>query len=83
MRSTVIKEFTGPKRTASPLDESPFRECVELRSPLPRLAGVSTVMRTQHPSPKDINAAGRGRHESAWRLHALREVRICFFNLRE
>ena len=47
----------------------------ESRSPLPRLAGVSTVMRTLPPQPPEGHQRRRrGRHESAWRLHALREV---------
>ena len=55
----------------------------ESRSPLPRLAGVSTVMRTLPPQPPEGHQRRRrGRHESAWRLHALREVNL-LFNLRE
>ena len=51
--------------------------------PLPRLAGVSTVMRTLPPQPPEGHQRRRrGRHESAWRLHALREVNL-LFNLRE
>ena len=56
----------------------------ESRSPLPRLAGVSTVMRTLPPQPPE------GHHhadavvaESAWRLHALREVQFAFQSPRE
>ena len=56
----------------------------ESRSPLPRLAGVSTVMRTLPPQlPEGHQRAGRGRHESAWRLHALREVQFAFQSPRE
>ena len=47
----------------------------ESRSPLPRLAGVSTVMRTLPPQPPEGHQRRRrGRHE----LHALREVQFCF-----
>ena len=59
-----------------------FLECVESRSPLPRLTGVSTVMRTLPPTAEGHQRRRRGRHESAWRLHALREVNL-LFNLRE
>ena len=53
-----------------------------LRSP-PRLAGVSTVMRTLPPQPPEGHQRRRrGRHESAWRLHALRKSNL-LFNLRE
>ena len=55
----------------------------ESRSPLPRLAGVSTVMRTLPPQPPEGHQRRRrGRHESAWRLHALRKSNL-LFNLRE
>ena len=50
---------------------------------LSQLAGVSTVMRTLPPQPPEGHQRRRrGRHESAWRLHALREVNL-LFNLRE
>ena len=56
----------------------------ESRSPLPRLAGVSTVMRTLPPQPPEGHQRRRrGRHESAWRLHALREVNLLFQSPRE
>ena len=55
----------------------------ESRSPLPRLAGVSTVMRTLPPQPPEGHQRRRGRHESAWRLHALREVQFAFQSPRE
>ena len=54
----------------------------ESRSLLPRLTGVSTVMRTLPPQPPEGHQRRRrGRHESAWRLHALRVNLL--FNLRE
>ena len=57
----------------------------ESRSPSPpRLAGVSTVMRMLPPQPPEGHQRRRrGRRESAWRLHALREVQFAFQSPRE
>ena len=46
--------------------------------PLPRLAGVSTVMRALPPQPPEGHQRRRrGRHESAWRLR-VKEVKFAF-----
>ena len=50
--------------------------------PLPRLAGVSTVMRCHPSRPKDINATSRGSCVKV-RGDCTRYGRLVLFNLRE
>ena len=59
-----------------------LRECVGISFPLPRLAGVSTVMRTLPPQPPEGHQRRRrGRHE---RVETARvTVKSNLFNLRE
>ena len=64
-RSTRIEDhFTG-RRTASPLDESPSRECVGISFPSASASRRVDGDARCHPSrPKDYQRRRRGRHES-------------------